>query len=189
MLDRRIGEYIIRSWRMADAPAIAGYANNRKIWRYLRDAFPHPYALHDAEAFISHSLQHDPETVFAIATPAQAIGSIGLMRGQDVHRFTAELGYWLAEPFWGKGIATHAVKSITDYGIRELGLQRIFAEPYVTNPASARVLEKAGFTREGLLRANVFKDGQVLDQFLYSYIADLGVRPLADADGEAPNPA
>jgi len=83
----------------------------------------------------------------------EAIGSIGLMPGKDVHRFTAEIGYWLAEPFWGKGIMTQAVKVLTAYGIHDFGLHRIFAEPYVTNSASARVLEKSGFTCEGILRS------------------------------------
>lgn len=137
----------------------------------LRDAFPHPYSLQDAETFLSRVIDAIPRTIFAIATETQAIGSIGLMPGKDVHRFTAEIGYWLAEPFWGNGIMTQAVKSLTAYALLELKLHRIFAEPYTTNPASARVLEKAGFIREGLLRSNVFKDGKILDQFLYSCVA------------------
>ena len=93
-----------------------------------------------------------PVTVFAIANQLEAIGSIGLVIGKDVHRFTAEVGYWLAEPFWGKGIMTRALNILTEYGIQALGLNRIFAEPYTTNPASARVLEKAGFHCEDILR-------------------------------------
>ena len=155
---------------MEDAPSIAKYANNRKIWMNLRDAFPYPYSLKDAESFISRIIETDPITVFAIATQSEAIGSIGLMVGKDVHRYTAEMGYWLAEPFWGKGIMTQAVKSMTSYAIRNLKLHRIYAEPYSTNPASVRVLEKAGFRCEGILRSNVLKDGKVLDQFLYSYV-------------------
>jgi len=167
---RKIGEYIIRDWRMEDASSVAKYANNRKIWMNLRDAFPYPYSLQDAESFISRSIEADPITVFAIATQSEAIGSIGLMLGEDVHRYTAEIGYWLAEPFWGKGIMTQAVKSMTSYAIRNLKLHRIFAEPYSINPASLRVLEKAGFICEGMLRSNAFKDDKVLDQFLYSYV-------------------
>lgn len=171
-MDLKIGEYIIRDWQMTDAPSIAKYANNRKIWINLRDAFPHPYGLQDATSFISQVLASTPDTVFAIATPSEAIGSIGLMVGKDVHRYTAEMGYWLAEPFWGKGIMTQAVKSLTAYALHELKLQRVFAEPYATNPASARVLEKAGFTCEGILRSNVYKDGKMLDQYIYSFIAE-----------------
>ena len=95
---REIGQYVIRDWKMEDAPSIARYANNRKIWINLRDAFPHPYGLQDAESFISSTLQAEPITVYAIATRAEAIGAIGLVVGNDVHRFTAEIGYWLAEP-------------------------------------------------------------------------------------------
>lgn len=163
---------------MEDAPSIAKYANNRKIWTNLRDAFPYPYGLQDAESFISRSIASNPITVFAIATQSEVIGSIGLLLGKDVHRFTAELGYWLAEPFWGKGIMTQAVKSLTDYATSDLKLHRIFAEPYTTNPASARVLEKAGFLCEGILRSNVFKDGKVLDQYLYGYIANMTTQPV-----------
>ncbi len=168
---RKIGEHIIRDWQIEDAPCLAKYANNRKIWMNLRDAFPHPYSLQDAEAFISGVNESDPTTVFAIATQSEAIGGIGLVPGTDVHRLTAEMGYWLAEPFWGKGIMTEAVKALTAFATRDLKLHRIFAEPYTTNPASARVLEKAGFIREGILRSNVFKDGKILDQFLYSYVS------------------
>lgn len=160
----------MRDWQMADAPSIAKYANNRKIWMSLRDAFPHPYKIQDAEAFISRVLEATPTTVFAVATESEAIGSIGVVPGKDVHRHTAEMGYWLAEPFWGKSIMTEAVKCVTAYAIDDLKLDRIYAQPYSTNPASARVLEKAGFTFEGILRSSVIKDGNRLDQHLYSFV-------------------
>lgn len=175
-MHREIGEYIIRDWQMEDAPSIAKYANNRKIWMNLRDAFPHPYGIQDAEAFISRVTGADAMVAFAIATPYEAIGSIGLTPGKDVHRYTAEMGYWLAEPFWGQGIMTQAVKSLADDAIHDLKMHRIFAEPYTTNPASARVLEKAGFLCEGILRSSVFKDGKVLDQYLYSYIGKASIQ-------------
>ena len=148
---------MIRDWRTDDAASIAKYANNRKIWINLRDGFPYPYQLSYAENFLSKVAQQNPRTVFAIANDKEAIGSIGLMLGGDVHRFTAEMGYWLAEPFWNKGIMSEVVS-------------RLFAEPYIGNTASVRVLEKAGFVLEGTLRASVFKDGKVLDQFLYAKI-------------------
>jgi len=165
-----IGEYMIRDWKRDDASSLAQYANNRKIWSNLRDAFPHPYTKEDAALYIARSLQKVPRTAFAIATKTEAIGSIGLMPGQDVHRFTAELGYWLGEPFWGRGIMTEAVKALSEYAFNGLGFRRIFAEPYATNLASARVLEKSGFLREGILRANVVKEDRTLDQFLYAKI-------------------
>jgi len=167
---REIGAYVIRDGQMADAPAIARYANNRKIWMNLRDAFPFPYRLEDAQAFLARIIDADPATVFVIASESEAIGSIGLVPGRDVHRFTAEIGYWLAEPFWGKGIMTRAVESLTAYATGDLKLHRLFAQPYTANPASVRVLKKAGFTCEGILRSNAFKDGKLLDQFLYSYV-------------------
>jgi RimJ/RimL family protein N-acetyltransferase len=168
---QKIGAYLLRDWQKADAASIAKYANNRKIWMNLRDAFPHPYHLRDADTFIARVLDSDPITIFALATPQEAIGSIGLMVGKDVHRYTAEMGYWLGEPFWGKGIMTQAVVRLTAYALHDLKLQRVYAEPFTTNPASVRVLEKAGFQCEGTLRANVFKDEKVLDQFLYSFVA------------------
>jgi RimJ/RimL family protein N-acetyltransferase len=166
----KIGDFMIRNWRMADAPAIARYANNKKIWINLRDAFPHPYSLKDAERFLNNVFESDPITVFSIATGNEAIGCIGLTLGTDVHRFTAEMGYWLAEPFWGRGIMTRAVKAMTAYAISDMKLHRIFAEPYTTNPASVKVLEKAGFIQEGILHANVLKNGKVLDQYLYAFV-------------------
>lgn len=155
---------------MEDAPSLAIYANNKKIWQNLRDAFPHPYTGGDAEKFISHIINTNPKTVFALAIKDEAIGSIGVIPGVDVHRFTAEMGYWLAEPFWGKGIMTEAVKFISEWAFHEFSLHRIFATPYATNAASARVLEKAGFMKEGILRSGAFKDGKVVDMFMYSRI-------------------
>lgn len=160
--------YMLRDLSKDDAPSLVRYANNRKIWINLRDAFPYPYTLDDAEAFLSRVMQSIPGTFFAIATDTEAIGSIALTPGQDVHRFTAELGYWLAEPFWGKGIMTQAVRTLSEYAFKELGIHRIFAEPYTRNPASARVLEKAGFVLEGIIMENAFKDGRFLDQFIYA---------------------
>ena len=143
----------------------------------LRDSFPHPYGIQDAESFISSIIETGPATVFAIANQSEAIGSIGLMPGKHVHRYTVELGYWLAEPYWGKGIMTQAVQSLSEYAIHDLKMHRVFAEPYTTNPASARVLDKAGFTCEGILRSSEFKNGKVLDQYLYSYIGRASTQP------------
>ena len=114
-MDIRFGDYRIREWSMGDAPSIARYANNRNIWLNLRDGFPHPYILDDAVHFIKAAKLKKPSTYFAIATDKEAIGGIGVTLGEDVHRFSAELGYWLAEPFWGKGIMTEAVRAMTDY--------------------------------------------------------------------------
>lgn len=155
---------------MEDIPSLVKYANNRKIWQNLRDGFPHPYTASDAEKFITSVVNSKPKTVFAITTEDEAIGSIGIVIGVDVHRFTAEMGYWLAEPFWGKGIMTEAVKFISEWAFHEFMLHRICATPFATNTASAMVLEKAGFELEGVIRLGAFKDEKVVDMFMYSLI-------------------
>ena len=169
-MNLKIGKYMIRDWRPNDASSIVKYANNKKIWLNLRDAFPHPYQFSDAENFLSKVARQDPRTIFTIADNKEAIGSIGLMLGEDIHRFAAEMGYWLAEPFWNKGIMSRAVLGFSEFAFEKFALNRIFAEPFIENTASVRVLEKAGFVLEGTLQASVFKDGKVLDQFLYAKI-------------------
>ena len=165
-----LGQRVIRDWQIEDAPAIATFANNKNIWIQLRDRFPHPYDLTDAENFLFRVMQGDPRTIFAIATPEEAIGCISVEIGEDVHRFTAELGYWLAEPFWNQGIMSRAVTLFTDFAFKHFQLTRLFAEPYQDNAASAKVLEKAGFHLEGTLYGNAFKNGEVKDQLLYAKV-------------------
>jgi ribosomal-protein-alanine N-acetyltransferase len=165
------GEYMSRSWRDTDVEPLQRYANNRKIWLNLRDVFPHPYTIDDARWWVEHASQDDPERSFAIASAEEPIGAIGLIFGEDVHRFSAELGYWFAEPFWGRGIMTGAVRALIEYAFRKLPLNRIYVEPFAHNLASVRVLEKAGFLREGVLKANVVKDNAILDQIVYAKLA------------------
>ncbi len=161
---------VIRSWRDDDAPALARAANNRNVWLRLRDLMPHPYSLADAEVYLER-VAHDPlHQSFCLEIDGEAGGAIGLKQREDVHRFTAELGYWVAEPHWGRGIATAAVRAFVAERFDALPLQRIFAEVYANNSASVRVLEKAGFEYEGRLRQNVFKDGQTLDTLLYARV-------------------
>jgi [ribosomal protein S5]-alanine N-acetyltransferase len=160
----------IRSYRDTDAESLASYANNRKVWLNLRDGFPHPYTLENARSFIEMVSRQNPTTVFAIASPQEAIGGIGISLNQDVHRLTAELGYWLGEPFWGKGIMTEAVTAFTSYCFEKFNLLRIYAEPYAYNASSCRLLEKAGFNLEGRLRCSVIKDGKIFDQLMFAKI-------------------
>ena len=171
----KFGEYMIRDWKKSDAESIAYYANNPNISIRLRDRFPNPYTIYDAEGFLAAVSRQDPRMAFAIATRDEAIGGIGLDAGSDVYRFTAELGYWLGEPFWGKGIMTEAVTRFTAWAFEERSLYRIYANVFATNTASTRVLEKAGFEFEGCLRAGVFKNDQILDQLLYARVKD-GIR-------------
>ena len=166
MIKTGFGE--LRAYTLADAESLARYADNPQIAGNLRDGFPHPYTIEDARQFIGIAMAKDPPTLLAISDGREAIGGIGLMVKTDVHRFTAELGYWLGEPFWGRGIVTESIRAIVGYGFDTLGLQRIFAEPYDSNPASCRALEKAGFTLEGRLKKNVFKKGVVRDSLMYA---------------------
>jgi RimJ/RimL family protein N-acetyltransferase len=158
----------IRDWVMEDAPSLAKHANNRRVWLGLRDAFPHPYRIENAEEFLQHAIADQPRKNFCVEINASAVGGIGVRLGEDVHRHTAEFGYWLGEEFWKQGVMSEAVPAFVNYCFKEFSLQRIFAMPHSNNPASARILEKAGFVLEGRLLKNVVKDGQILDSLLYA---------------------
>jgi [ribosomal protein S5]-alanine N-acetyltransferase len=160
----------IRPYVEADAEALARYANNIRIWQNLRDGFPHPYTLENANQFIQMVQRQAPLVFFAIAAPDEVIGGIGITPGQDVHRLTAELGYWLAEPYWGRGIMSEAVRRFSDWAMSRFGLVRIFAEPFIHNSASSRVLEKAGFQLEGVMRRHAIKEGRLIDMLLYAKV-------------------
>jgi [ribosomal protein S5]-alanine N-acetyltransferase len=160
----------VRSWRTTDAEPLARHADNRKIWLNLRDAFPHPYTIHDAREFIRLVRNSMPETTFAIAVNEEAVGSVGFVLRHDVERVSAEIGYWLAEPLWGRGIATEALVAATEYAISTHQLTRIYALPFAWNAASCRVLEKAGFVLEGTLRRSAIKNGVITDQMQYAFV-------------------
>ena len=160
----------VRSWRTSDVESLVRHANNRKIWLNLRDAFPHPYTNRDARDFIRMARQRTPETTFAMAVQDEAVGSIGFVLHPDVERVSAEIGYWLAEPFWGRGITTEALVAITRYALDAHRLTRIYAVPFAWNAASCRVLEKAGYVLEARLRRSAIKDGTITDQMQYAFI-------------------
>ena len=147
---------------------MARYAANYNVWINLRDAFPYPYERHHAEGFIRMALLSDVQNTFAISIGEECIGTIGYHPGEDVNRCSAEVGYWLGEPFWGRGIATEAVRVLTRYVFEHTGIIRLFALPFADNAGSIRVLEKAGYDREGLLRKAAVKDGQLRDQYVYA---------------------
>lgn len=162
------GLCVIRPWRQGDLDSLVRHADNRHVWLTLRDQFPHPYTRADGEEWLAHAAKQDPVTSFAIVVDGEAVGGIGLAPQPDVHRRSAEVGYWLGEAFWNRGIMTVAVRAFTDYAFEAHNLIRVFAGVFSTNPASMRVLEKVGYTREGILKKSVVKDGQVLDQVLYA---------------------
>jgi RimJ/RimL family protein N-acetyltransferase len=167
----------IRSWRRTDLDSLVEHANNRKVWLNLRDAFPHPYTARAGREFLRRMRAMAPQTTFAIAVDGHAVGSVGFVLHSDVERVSAEIGYWLGEAFWGRGIATEALVAVTDHAIRTHDLTRLFAVPFAGNAASCRVLEKAGYVLEGRLRRSAIKDGIVTDQMQYAFTAPERDRP------------
>ena len=164
----------IRKWRIEDAANLAAALNNIKIQNNLRDGLPFPYTVRDAEEFITAMLAADRNATFAFAITVddQAVGSIGVFRRENIHFRTAEMGYYIAEPYWGKGIGTSAIKQTCHFIFANTDIIRIFAEPLADNAASCRILEKAGFTYEGTLRKNAVKNNMVLDMKMYAFIRD-----------------
>ncbi len=162
----------LRPWRLEDAAALAGILNNPDILKNLRDGVPYPYTEEDAAEYIKAMRAADPHSVFAYAVCANGrpVGSITAFRGQNIHFRTAELGYYLDQAYWGKGIMTKGVKMLCRALFAESDLLRIYAEPFSENTASRRVLEKAGFTCEGIMKYGAVKDGTVRDMALYALV-------------------
>ncbi|MXY22982.1 MAG: GNAT family N-acetyltransferase [Acidobacteria bacterium] len=167
-----LGHCGVRSFRDADAAPIARHANNRKVWVQLRDQFPHPYTTDNAHGFIRFTLAQDRETAFAITVDDLPVGAIGVVLRDDVERCSAEIGYWLGEEYWGRGIATSALAGLTRFAFTAYDLERLYALPLASNAASCRVLEKAGYRLEGRLRRSAIKDGVVQDQLLYAILRE-----------------
>lgn len=162
---------VLRAWRPGDEDALALHANNRNVWRNLTDRFPHPYSRKDADEWIARVLKEgDPPHNLAILVGNEAVGGVGLERHRDLNRLTAEVGYWLGEAHWGQGLATEAVRLFTEYAFEHFDFERLQASVLEWNPASCRVLEKAGFVCEARLRRNIVKNGQVLDSRLYALL-------------------
>ena len=167
-------DFTLRPWRKGDDVSIARYADNQKIAANLRDVFPWPYSRQDAVDFVEGCIQNEGrgQLCRAIVLDGEAVGSIGLFLGADVYRRSAELGYWLGEPFWGQGVMTAAVAAMCREGFAAWDIVRIHAEPFARNAASRRVLEKAGFTLEGTLRRSVYKNGEMLDSCIYALVRE-----------------
>jgi len=163
-----LGDLRIRPWRRDDLDALLRYANNPKIASNLRDQFPHPYTRRDGLDYLNYVRAMEIPTSFAIEFGGETIGGIGFRQGSDIARQSAEMGYWLGEPFWGRGITTRAVTASSDWAFAGYGIVRIFAMVFAHNVASMRVLEKSGFQKEGILRKSAVKHGAVLDQVLYA---------------------
>ena len=162
----------IRKWKIEDAEQLKNAINNEKILDNLRDGIPYPYTIENAQEFITQTLNapKDSQYSWAILVDAKVIGSIGVFRKDNIHYCTAEIGYYIAEEYWGNGIMTKTIKEVCDYIFNETDIIRIFAEPFSSNVASCKVLEKAGFEFEGTLRNNAIKNNKILDMKMYSII-------------------
>lgn len=167
-------ECCIRTWRLEDASQLAAALNNKNVLDNLRDGLPYPYQEDDAREYISAMLGADQNAVYAFAITVDdvAIGSIGVFRKDNIHFKTAEMGYYVAEEHWGKGIGTQAVKEVCQYIFENTDIIRIFAEPFAHNFGSCRILEKSGFMCEGILRKNAVKNGTVLDMKMYAIVKE-----------------
>lgn len=162
----------LRPWHENDISSLVKHANNRNVWLQLRNRLPHPYTVSDAQAWITSTTAEEPRTNFAIEYHGAAVGSIGLVLQDDIETGTAEVGYWLGEPFWGNGIATAALRAFARWAFEEFALRRLFAGVMASNLASRRVLEKVGFQLEGIHRQHIIKAGIVQDQAYYALLRD-----------------
>lgn len=153
---------------MLDLPNLVKYANNWNVAKNLTDKFPHPYTEKDGKSFIELATMDPSVPIFAIEISGQAAGGIGIYLQTDIHKKNAELGYWLAEPFWGKGVVSKAIKQVVDFAFTTYDIDRVFARPFGTNIASQKVLEKNNFRLEGRFDKVLFKNGDYLDELIYA---------------------
>jgi len=164
---------ILRPWSLKDADRLAVIANNKNIADNLRDGFPFPYSLSDAHSWLNSVIPiNDPAKFFAISSDNLLIGSIGIVTKEDIYRKNVEIGYFLAEEYWGKGIISKAVKAVTAYAFSSFDIIRVYAEPFADNPGSRRVLEKAGFNCDAVFKKNVIKNGIIKDSCIYSVLRE-----------------
>jgi RimJ/RimL family protein N-acetyltransferase len=159
---------VVRAWREDDAASLQRNADNKRVSMHLRDRFPHPYGMEQAKTFLGWIARQVSPTVWALEVNGEAAGGIGIELHGDVERVSAEIGYWLGEPHWGKGIATDALKAVSAQAFTRFDITRLYAVPFADHGASIRVLEKAGYVREGLMRQSAIKDGKIRDQALYA---------------------
>ena len=160
----------LRSYRCSDAPALARYANEVAIAQHMHDAAPREYSVQDAEEWIRHVGNEQPQCHYSIAVGDRLAGGVALLPGTDIYAHTAEISYWVAEEFWSRGLGTFAVREVTDSALGRLGFSRVFGRVFAGNTASQRVLEKAGYELEGLMRRGAFKDGRYLDVLQFARI-------------------
>lgn len=171
--------FTLREWRTGDVAALQHHADNSKIYDYLLDIFPHPYTMENAVEWVDMMLNQDPLLVFVIDIGDELAGVVGITMRVDVYRKAPLIGYWLGEAYWGRGIMTQAVRLVVGYAFANLDITRLQAGIFSTNPASMRVLEKAGFVKEGIARSAIFKNGMVLDEHCYGLVKTKDARTLS----------
>ena len=159
---------LLRPWHINDLETLVSIANNQNIAKYMADVFPHPYTHEKGKSFIEFATTNPTATIFAITVDNVPVGSIGLHLQSDILRKNAEIGYWLAEEYWGKGIMTDAVHQIVKYGFENLDIVRIFARIYGTNIPSQKLVEKCDFKLEGKYDKTIFKNNEFLDELIYA---------------------
>ncbi|MDP4094994.1 MAG: GNAT family protein [Bacillota bacterium] len=165
--------FVLREWQDSDAERLADIADNKKIYDNLRDGFPHPYSLEDAKRYISFVKSNSSSSlILAIEIDGLIAGNIGAFFKDDVYRKNVEIGYFLAEEYWGKGIISMAIRELSKYVFDNYDIIRIYAEPFARNTGSRRALEKAGFSPEALMRCNVIKNGIIEDSCIYALLKD-----------------
>jgi RimJ/RimL family protein N-acetyltransferase len=162
-----MSKIVLRPWQKEDAQALAAIANNRQVWDNVRDYFPTPYTVLDAEQWLESIRTIHPVQNFAILYQGRIAGNIGIVPKDDVYRMNVEIGYFVGEEFWGKGIATEATRLLVEYIEQEFNVVRIYAEVFETNKASMRVLQKNGFYLEGIRRKAVIKNGVIMDDYVW----------------------
>lgn len=165
--------YILRPWELTDSKSLAENANNINIWNNVRDFFPFPYTEQDAVDYIQMVSGSKRVTNFAIVVDGKAVGGIGFIPGMDVERLNAEIGYWLGEDYWGKGIMTNAVKDTVEYIFRYTEIIRLFTSVYEFNTGSMRVLEKTGFRKVGVFTKAAIKNGKIIDMHHYELVKEI----------------
>ena len=165
-------EVSLKRWEISFQEDLKNLADNIEIFNNVRDHFPHPYSMDDASRFIRSCMKEDPPLNFAILIDGDLAGAIGLKKQDDVYRHSAEVGYWIGQPFWNMGIASTAVQLITNYAFEELALERLFAKVYAYNEASKKVLEKAGYKLEGVLEKGAMKNGKLVDEWRFARLRD-----------------
>lgn len=161
-------QQILRPWTMSDLDSLVLYANNPNIAKFLTNGFPHPYTVDSGKSFLEMATKNSPVNIMAIDVDGTAIGSIGIFVQTDIMCKNAELGYWLAEPYWGKGIITKAIIEMTDYAFNNFAITRIYARPFGHNVASQKVLEKAGFKLEARFEKTIYKNNEFVDELVYA---------------------